>query len=42
MCLPKDTEAIQALCKDMEIGYNLMEAVIKDNKRLINKFPEKK
>ena len=40
MCLPKDTEAIQALCKDMEIGYNLLDAVIKDNKRLTKTFPE--
>jgi len=41
MCLPKDTEAIHALSKDLELGYNLLDAVIKDNKSLTKLFPEK-
>jgi nucleotide sugar dehydrogenase len=40
MCLPKDTSAIQALCRDLNLEYNLFAAILKDNKRLNNMFPD--
>ena len=33
-CLPKDTLALQKLADDLEIGYELLDAIQSDNSRL--------
>lgn len=41
MCLPKDTEAIVALSKNLKLEYNILQAVISDNKKLNKQHPDK-
>ena len=38
-CLPKDTDAIIALCKLLNIEYDILHAIVHDNKRLHTKHP---